>query len=129
VSYQQFVEAVRARTGLESPQVVEGAIAATLAVLGERLRRVDARAVAAELPEPLAQSLLSAQPAPGEEESIDADELVARVSDRMGAPAAARAALATCRVLAERLDEQARTHLRMQPLSPLFVSPPLDESP
>jgi uncharacterized protein (DUF2267 family) len=115
MSDKHFVEQVAARAGTDDHDLVARAVAATLALLGQRLRPVDARAVASRLPSSLALHLLE-QGYAGE---IDCDEMLARLGavDDTSVPVAR----AVCRVLAETLDEQARAQLRIQPIRPLFA--------
>ncbi len=112
INARGFVEEVVARTGAQDREAVARTVAATLAVLGRRLRPVDARAVAARLDASLAAHLL---------ESAHADLEAAEVLRRLSlAGDAGRIARATCRLLAESLDEQARAQLRMHDLRPLL---------
>jgi uncharacterized protein (DUF2267 family) len=108
--YERFVEEVIERAGSAAREDAEHAIAATLEILGGRLRDVDAEAVATRLPQPLATMLLRAQTSSG----------VTRGSDNPSTTVDMALTRAVCRVLAQTLDEQGRTHLRMQPLSALF---------
>jgi len=119
VSYRNFVEQVRNKAGLNNGEQIERAIAGTLEVLGERLRDVDAAAVARKLPPELACHLRGrlqpADDALGQRPEVFLSELC----EKSGVgPEQMRA---ICRVLAETLDEQGRAQLRMQPLSSLFV--------
>ena len=104
MNYQSFVEQVAKHSGMDRKEV-EAVVESTCAVLGSRLRLVDARAVAAHLPQELAQRICEAAEA-------DNDESMTIVDARIGA---------VCRVLARVLDEQGRAHLRMQPLTSLFM--------
>ncbi len=116
MSYRHFVQQVRDKSGLEGDQI-ERAIAGTLSVLGDRLRSVDAAAVARKLPPELARHLRGRR----EGDVLDQrpDTFLSELCRKSGvSPEQMRA---ICRVLAETLDEQARAQLRMQPLSSLFV--------
>ncbi len=106
-----FVHDVAERAGLDH-ETASRVVHATLTVLGRRLRAVDAEAVAKRLPPELGAALLD-QPYEGEcgPEGFLRD---APVSDERGL----RAVL---RLLAERLDEQARAHLRVMNLRRLFT--------
>ncbi len=116
MSYHHFVEQVRTATGSSDAARIERAIAATLEVLGERLRTVDAAAVARQLPPELGQFLRGTSELP---RSASPHELVQQLCGEAGF---AREELrAVCRVLAQTLDEQGRAQLRMQPLASLFV--------
>jgi len=118
VSYRDFVEQVRTKSGSSDSVHLERAIAATLEALGERLRAPDAEAVARKLPPELARHLQPARErATVLEEAPDA--VVSQVCTEAGVRAEEFRAI--CRVLAETLDEQGRAQLRMQPLSSLFV--------
>ena len=110
MSYQSFVEQVANLSG-KSQEEVETVIAATLEVLGRRLRKVDARAVAARLPRELAAKLCAAANKVAAQGDHNADKVA--IEDD--------GAKAVCRVLASTLDEQGRAQLRMQPLTSLFV--------
>jgi uncharacterized protein (DUF2267 family) len=116
VEYRHFVEQVRNKSGLEGEQI-ERALAATLSVLGDRLRTVDARAVAQRLPPELARHLTGRREATVRDERPDA--FVHQLCERTGVGVEQMRAI--CRVLAESLDEQGRAQLRIQPLSSLFV--------
>jgi hypothetical protein len=89
---------------------VEKNVTDVLRALGGRLCDIDAKAVAAQLPPSLADPFLAAalhvRDVDGCSLGTDADERIVRVA---------------CRLLAEMLDEQARAHLRMQPLTALFT--------
>jgi len=105
-----FVHDVATRAGLDH-ETATRTVQATLAVLGRRLRHVDAEAVAKRLPPELGAALLS-QPYEGE---CGPDPFLA------GAPSPHdRAPRTVVRLLAERLDEQARAHLRMVNLRQLL---------
>jgi uncharacterized protein (DUF2267 family) len=111
MSYQGFVLEVAERLGW-SERDAEHAVATVLEVLGQRLRDVDAEAVAAQLPGELGRRLVAAR----YEGGFDVSEFQRRIS--VDDPL--RASRAVCQVLAETLDEQGRAQLRMQPLSSLF---------
>lgn len=117
--YQEFVQDVASRSGLEDREEVERAIRATLTVLGERLRRVDAMAVAAQLPPELGAHLTSEACASGEQLEATSERLLDRICERTGLTE--RQATALFRVLAGTLDEQGRAQLRMQPLGALSM--------
>jgi uncharacterized protein (DUF2267 family) len=118
VSYRDFVEQVRTKSGSNDPAHLERAIAATIEALGERLRAPDAEAVARKLPPELARHLK-----PSRERTVAAEHAPDAVVSQVCSEAGVRAEelRAICRVLAETLDEQGRAQLRMQPLSSLFV--------
>jgi len=121
VSYRHFVEQVQTNSGINDPARVERAIAATLEVLGERLRTPDARAVADKLPPELACHLTATVHARQQGEgAAPTDVALSRICSQKGV--AAEELRAVCRVLAETLDEQGRAQLRMQPLTALFAS-------
>jgi uncharacterized protein (DUF2267 family) len=98
-----FVRAVSQRAGLDE-ETTARVIVAMLALLGKRLKPVDAAAVAARLPDELATVLLE-QPFEGEGDP----EAIVRVADTPDA----RVPRTVFRAFAERLDEQARAQLRM----------------
>ena len=106
-----FVEEV-ARRAEADIAIADRAVIEVLTALGERLRDVDAQAVATQLPASLAGPFLTAarRAAPPEPSF---ERRIARTDPRL--------VRAVCRLLAERLDEQARAHLRMQPLISLFA--------
>lgn len=104
-----FVHDVAERAGLDH-ETASRVVHATLTVLGRRLRPVDAQAVAKRLPPELGAALLD-QPYEGE---CGPEDLLRDAPDE-------RAPRAVLRLLAERLDEQARTHLRMMDLRRLFA--------
>lgn len=116
MSYRAFVHEIARRTDVADITEVEHVVLATLIALGERLRDVDARAVASQLPASLAAPILAAR--------HTRDAIIERTDvesfERRIAPTNPRLVRAVCRLLAESLDEQARAHLRMQPLTALF---------
>jgi uncharacterized protein (DUF2267 family) len=118
VSYRYFVDQVRGKSGLQDNEQIERAIAATLSVLGERLRNVDARAVAEQLPPELARHLRG-RAALDDASDRPSEASVVRVCAQTGVGLEEMRVI--CRVLAETLNEQGRAQLRMQPLSSLFV--------
>ncbi len=109
MSYRWFVQEVADRAGVSHAEA-DRAVTETLRALGRRLADVDARAVAAQLPPSLADPFMShalrRRPADPTSLTANADTRLVRCA---------------CRLLAESLDEQARAHLRMQPLTSLFV--------
>ncbi len=111
MSYRSFVCEVARRAETPDLTVVEQTVTNTLRALGRRLCDIDARAVAEQLPPSLADTFLSAVLS-----DRDAD-VVSTLSSRVDS----RIVRAACRLLAEMLDEQARAHLRMQPLTALFT--------
>ncbi len=118
--YQEFVNDVAKRSGLERREDVEEAIRSTLAVLAERIRPIDARAVAAQLPPELAGELTSQVRASEDELELTTPlRLLDRICERTGLNE--RQATIVFRMLAEALDEQARTQLRMHPLGALSL--------
>ena len=119
MSYEKFVDEVHVRAGTISRQAAERTIAATLQVLGERMSPADAEAVRSQLPQPLATHL-QGEVVPGD---YDVDTFLARVRELVRREGAEEHSRAVCQLLAEMLDEQARAHLRMQPLSQLFIGP------
>jgi uncharacterized protein (DUF2267 family) len=110
MSYRWFVQEVARRAGVSYGDA-ERAVTETLRALGQRLADIDARAVAAQLPPSLADAFMSAVEQASPEE---AEAALTEAADR-------RLVRGACRLLAELLDEQARAHLRMQPLQALFV--------
>ena len=111
MSYRWFVREVARRAEISDLAVVEQSVTDTLAALGQRLCDIDARAVAAQLPPSLADPFLSAVLS---DRCTDRESALTTGADR-------RIVRAACRLLAETLDEQARAHLRMQPLTSLFT--------
>lgn len=111
MSYRSFVREVARRAEVSDLTRVEQSVTDTLAALGQRLCDIDAQAVAAQLPPSLADPFLSA---------VLGDR--GRAADISTAGDDGRLVRATCRLLAEMLDEQARAHLRMQPLTALFTA-------
>jgi uncharacterized protein (DUF2267 family) len=105
MNYQSFVEQVAKHSGMDRVEV-EAVIASTCTVLGSRLRLVDARAVATHLPAELAERICAAA-----QSNDPADTTV--LDRRIGV---------VCRMMAGLLDEQGRAHLRMQPLTSLFMN-------
>jgi uncharacterized protein (DUF2267 family) len=116
VSYDKFFAEVQKRTGTASRDDLERTIATTLELLGQRLRTVDAEAVAAQLPLPL-RDQLSGSTEPTE---LSVDDFMRQLRQRVRRDRALEHAQVICRVLAETLNEQARAHLRMHALAPLF---------
>lgn len=108
MTQQSFITQVADRADLE-PESAQRAVEETLAILGRRLRRVDAEAVAARLPDDLAEVLLR-----------DAGDPPSSPSTTE--PRDRRVFQTVCRVLTESLDEQARTQLRVHDLRPLMVT-------
>lgn len=109
MSYRWFVLEVARRADIADVALAEIGVTETLRALGQRLCDIDARAVAAQLPPSLADPFMSAvrqRETPATTLSTDADMRIVRCA---------------CRLLAEMLDEQARAHLRMQPLTALFT--------
>ncbi len=113
MSYCCFVREVARRAENSNLDDVEQSVTRTLAALGQRLCDIDARAVAAQLPPSLAEPFLSASFSHflGDQDPASA----------LSTSADLRNVRAACRLLAEMLDEQARAHLRMQPLTALFT--------
>lgn len=113
-SYASIVHAVAERARLDE-ETAARALHATLAIVGRRLRRVDAEVVASRLPPELGAALLD-QPYEG---ACSAEEMLQRseVSDE-------RLSNTIIRVLAERLDEQARAQLRVMNLRKLIARAP-----
>jgi len=118
VNYTRFIDEVAALCGSIDRATLEKVVAATVRVLGMRLRTVDAEAVAEQLPANLAEHV-KAEPFHSECCDREFEELVADRSSQLATPVAVRA---VCRLLAERLNEQARAQLRMQRISSLFGS-------
>jgi hypothetical protein len=118
VSYSRFIDEVAALCGPIDRATLEKVVVATVRVLGMRLRTVDAEAVAEQLPPNLAEHV-RAEPFHSECCDREFEELVADRSSQLATPVALRV---VCRLLAERLNEQARAQLRMQRLSSLFGS-------
>ena len=102
-----LVKDIARRTGTTTCEA-RGILHATLQVLGVRLRRVDARAVADRLSPSLAASLLARV---GEREpgAVDARYVEAHVGNM-------HAFTVACRSICAALDEQGRAQLRVLPL-------------
>lgn len=111
MSYRWFVTEVARRAEVTDLDFVERSVTDILRALGARLCDIDARAVAAQLPPSLADPFLAA---------AFADRMTD--GNALGTNADGRIVRAACRLLAEMLDEQARAHLRMQPLTALFTN-------
>jgi uncharacterized protein (DUF2267 family) len=112
MTYEAFVDEVARRAGVNR-QDAEHTVMIVFGALAGRLNKVDAHAVAARLPSTLSQVFCSCASA--------ADPADRRwFESRLGATNQ-RVVRAACRLLAETLDEQARAHLRMQPLAALFA--------
>ena len=109
MSYRSFVREVARRAHHADLAETERAVLATLRALSRRLADVDARAVAAQLPPSLADVFMSTSRADVARPELDVGDVDPRL------------VRCACRLLAESLDEQARAHLRMQPLIALFV--------
>jgi uncharacterized protein (DUF2267 family) len=123
MSYERFVEEVQHRSGFAHPSVARRAICATLAVLGERLRDVDRRAVAEQLPVELAAAITESAAAPCTlPVDADLDAFMRHLEVHSSAKIDVAQLRAVCQVLAETLDEQARAQLRIQPLNQLFAA-------
>ena len=122
MSYQTFINEVQQRSGLEHPSATRKAIWATLTVLGERLREVDRRAIAAQLPAELAPALTDSNTT-NSDLPVDAnlDAFIQHLKRHTTTKLEVDQLRAVCQVLAETLNEQARTHLRIQPLNQLFL--------
>ncbi len=122
MNYQRFIDEVQQRSGLTHREVAHKTIVATLVVLGERLREVDRRAIADQLPAELAAAMNDSVDT-SYEPPVDAD--LQTFIDRLAHHTTTRVRIdqlrAVCQVLAETLNEQARTHLRIQPLNQLFA--------
>jgi uncharacterized protein (DUF2267 family) len=116
MTYEAFVDEVARRAEMSHRDETERTVMLVLGALAGRLRPVDARAVAARLPPALSQVFRSCASA--------ADPADRRWFERQLGSADERAVRAACRLLAETLDEQARAHLRMQPLAELFACGP-----
>ena len=120
MNYDTFVEAVTERARFKKQTAAHELITSTLTLLGGRLRGVDRRAIAAQLPSELARALVSDNmdhPAPM---AADLDTFINELNARTAQPVDIDQLRGVCQVLAEALDEQARSHLRIQPLNPLF---------
>ena len=111
MTYKSFIERVRERTGCESREAAELAIAATVEVVGQRLINMDKRFVASQLPKSVAEWLLTHR----EQEDFDLGELYQRVSEREAVSLgfAMEHAQVVCQVLAESVDREGLAHLRL----------------
>lgn len=122
MSYQRFIDKVQQRAGLTHRDLAHTTVVATLVVLGERLREVDRRAIADQLPAELAEAMNN----PGDTTyeipvAADLETFIDRLAHHTTARVKVEQLRAVCQVLAETLNEQARTHLRIQPLNRLFA--------
>lgn len=121
MSYEQFIEQIQQRSNFGSRQATEQIVQTTLIILGERLRPVDRAAVAARLPTELAHFICGNKTPETQFECTNADHFVARCNERGQQQQPLEKFQVVCQALAERLDEQARTQLRIQPLKALFA--------
>jgi len=122
MSYQRFIDEVQHRAGLSHREVAAKTIRATLVVLGERLREVDRRAIADQLPAELAAAMNdSGDTSYGLPVDADLQTFIDRLTHHTTARVEVDQLRAVCQVLAETLNEQARAHLRIQPLNQLFA--------
>jgi uncharacterized protein (DUF2267 family) len=119
LSYRGFVSEVAAELGASEHDAAR-AIKATLFALGVRLPPSDAAALASRLPSELGCELLSCSPAEVSARCDDLREFEREIVESSHGTVELRHCRAVCQVLAAHLDEQARSHLRMQPLTSLF---------
>ena len=122
---QEFVARVQELGGFAEKEQAERAIQATLATLSERLVATEVRALATELPRPIAEAL-ACDAYCGD---FDLAEFYHRVCQRQGVDRSfgVEHAQVVCRVLAEGLTDDARTRLHKElspPLADLFRIPP-----
>jgi uncharacterized protein (DUF2267 family) len=103
MQYEEFLERLQNRAGLESQEEARQAAEATLETLGERIARKERADVASELPRPLFEFLTRRPP----EDLFDLEEFYNRVSARadVGYPEAVRLARAAVEVLKEAISE------------------------
>lgn len=96
----------------EAPRVVNSVVR----LIGARLPEADAREVARRLPEPIGERLCAAS---ANHESTELRGRLVEAGRREGL--SERQLRATCQVVAETVDEQARAALRMQPEIDVFA--------
>ncbi len=108
----RFVRTVAQRCGVPADERLATTVITILGALARRLRAVDARAVAGQLPAVLAAAFDAHHSHDLHDDAALAAALLA------GHPQ--RQVRAVCQLLAESLDEQARAHLRIQPIAALF---------
>jgi len=110
MNQERLVDEVMKRAAFQQPAMASLAIDATLEVMGQRLSAAEARALMAELPTNIGQSLARG-PHGG---CFDRDELYRRVSRREGVRLgfAVEHSQVVCQVVAEALSEPARTRLQ-----------------
>lgn len=121
IDYEKFVGTVAERGGLGRDEAAHAA-EVTLRVLGERLPEIAVRAVAFELPEPLAVALRSSE----HTASYDLAAFYARVGLREGVKPgfAVEHTQAVCSALGELLGAEARAHIEKhlpEPFAELFA--------
>jgi uncharacterized protein (DUF2267 family) len=121
----ELIERVRARLGDASAWQAAQAIEATLATLGERMRTVDACAVASELP-PRFAAALTRRPCARLAALSDVYQGVAR-REHVPLPSAMLHAQAVCRALCELLGEQMRAQLSIR-VWPQLLRPSFERS-
>lgn len=107
-----FVRAVAERCDCPDEERLAATVMTTLRALARRLRPIDARVVARQLPPALASAFISCG-------SGDNGAPVHAFDEALAAGLPPRHVRAVCQVLTESIDEQARAQLRMQPLCTL----------
>jgi uncharacterized protein (DUF2267 family) len=115
MTYETFMDEVGWRAGLAGSQPSEGAVRATLELVGQRLAADDARTLAAQLPGGLAALVASAP----EHHPFGLSQLFVLVASRERVPlgAAVEHAKVVCEVLTECVDADTRAllHARLPP--------------
>ena len=112
---ERFIAAVAERSGCHDGDRLSATVVSILGSLAQRLRPIDAREVAKQLPAALAPAFATRV---YDDASATAPTELRPGVMQSGHPEAH--VRAVCQVLAESLDEQARAHLRIQPLVTLF---------
>lgn len=107
-----FLDAVADDLGEARSADLERQVLVVLSLVGARLPRADAEAVAARLPRRLRRALTAGGAAPDDVGSLRRALAERSVSERV--------CRATCRALAMAVGEQGRAHLRVQPLGAVF---------
>lgn len=109
MTWHDFIDAVSQRTGLEDRHLAEKAALATVAVLGERLPRIDVEPVAEALPPRLADALRAGD----HQGEFDREVFFDRVAHLEGVPVgrAMEHATVVCQVIADGVDAEGHQHL------------------